>query len=100
MALFHPALFWLSNLFGGGTWTRILPDPFIGVAMAIMFVLMALRFAGRNRIKAHDRQWLSQWRKVINSNEKKAYPPLASTTAARSFYSGFSVVTVMLLSGG
>ncbi len=24
MALFHPALFWLSNLFGGGTWTRIL----------------------------------------------------------------------------
>lgn len=69
MALFHPALFWLSNLFGGGTWTRIL-HPFIGVAMAIMFVLMALRFAGRNRIKAHDRQWLSQWRKVINNNEE------------------------------
>lgn len=69
MALFHPALFWLSNLFGGGTWTRIL-HPFIGVAMAIMLVLMALRFAGRNRIKAHDRQWLSQWRKVINNNEE------------------------------
>src|SRR5690606_4378829 len=69
MALFHPALFWLSNLFGGGTWTRIL-HPFIGMAMAIMFVLMALRFAGRNRIKAHDRQWLSQWRKVINNNEE------------------------------
>ncbi len=69
MALFHPALFWLSNLFGGGTWTRIL-HPFIGVAMATMFVLMALRFAGRNRIKAHDRQWLSQWRKVMNNNEE------------------------------
>ena len=49
MALFHPALFWLSNLFGGGTWTRIL-HPFIGVLMSILFVLMALRFAGRNRI--------------------------------------------------
>jgi len=24
LALFHPALFWLSNLFGGGPWTRIL----------------------------------------------------------------------------
>ena len=69
LALFHPAMFWLSNLLGGGTWTRIL-HPFIGVAMAIMFVLMALRFAGRNRIKAHDRQWLSQWRKVINNNEE------------------------------
>ncbi len=69
MALFHPALFWLSNLFGGGTWTRIL-HPFIGVAMSIMFVLMVLRFAGHNRIKAHDRQWISQWRKVINNNEE------------------------------
>lgn len=68
MALFHPALFWLSNLFGGGTWTRIL-HPFIGVAMFVLFALMSLRFAGRNRIKAHDRQWLSQWRKVINNRE-------------------------------
>lgn len=24
LALFHPGLFWLSNLFGGGSWTRIL----------------------------------------------------------------------------
>ena len=30
LALFHPALFWLTNLFGGGPWTRIL-HPFIGV---------------------------------------------------------------------
>ena len=29
LALFHPALFWLSNLFGGGPWTRVL-HPFIG----------------------------------------------------------------------
>jgi formate dehydrogenase subunit gamma len=24
LALFHPALYWLSALFGGGPWTRIL----------------------------------------------------------------------------
>ena len=23
LALFHPALFWLTDLFGGGSWTRI-----------------------------------------------------------------------------
>lgn len=34
LALFHPALFWLSNLFGGGPWTRIL-HPFLGVAMFV-----------------------------------------------------------------
>lgn len=68
LALFHPALFWLTNLFGGGPWTRIL-HPFLGVAMAVLFVFMAMRFAGRNRIKPRDRQWLSQWRKVINNRE-------------------------------
>lgn len=69
LALFHPALFWLSNLFGGGPWTRIL-HPFLGVAMSILFVLMVLRYAKRNRIKNHDRQWLSQWRKVLNNNDE------------------------------
>ncbi len=32
LAMFHPALFWLSALFGGGQWMRIL-HPFIGLAM-------------------------------------------------------------------
>ncbi len=36
LALFHPALFWLTNLFGGGPWTRIL-HPFIGCFMARPF---------------------------------------------------------------
>jgi formate dehydrogenase subunit gamma len=37
LALFHPALFWLSNLFGGGPWTRIL-HPFMGVLMFVLFL--------------------------------------------------------------
>ena len=43
LALFHPALFGLSGLFGGGTWTRIL-HPFIGVAMFVFFLWLAIRF--------------------------------------------------------
>ncbi len=38
LALFHPAFFFLTNLFGGGTWTRIL-HPFIGVVLAVSFVV-------------------------------------------------------------
>ena len=95
MALFHPALFWLSNLFGGGTWTRIL-HPFIGVAMAIMFVLMALRFAGRNRIKAHDRQWLSQWRKVINNNEE-GVPAVGKYNGGQKLLFWVLVVSMLML---
>ena len=32
LACFHPSLFFLSNLFGGGVWTRIL-HPYMGVLM-------------------------------------------------------------------
>ena len=95
MALFHPALLWLSNLFGGGTWTRIL-HPFIGVAMAIMFVLMALRFAGRNRIKARDRRWLSQWRKVINNNEE-GVPAVGKYNGGQKLLFWVLVVSMLIL---
>ena len=36
LAFFHPALFFLTDLFGGGPWTRIL-HPFIGVVMFAAF---------------------------------------------------------------
>ena len=95
MALFHPALFWLSNLFGGGPWTRIL-HPFIGVAMFVLFVLMALRFAGRNRIKAHDRQWLSQWRKVVTNNEE-GLPAVGKYNAGQKLLFWVLVLSMLML---
>lgn len=95
LALFHPALFWLSNLFGGGTWTRIL-HPFIGVLMTILFVLMAWRFAGRNRIKAHDRQWLSQWRKVV-TNREEGVPPVGKYNAGQKLLFWTLVVSMLML---
>ncbi|EXF44724.1 nitrate-inducible formate dehydrogenase subunit gamma [Pseudomonas sp. BAY1663] len=70
LALFHPALFGLSGLFGGGTWTRIL-HPFIGVAMFVFFLVLAIRFAGHNRIEARDRQWLSQINDVVHNREDR-----------------------------
>jgi len=43
MSLFHPALFFLSDLFGGGTWTRIL-HPWLGLALLVSFTGLFLRF--------------------------------------------------------
>ena len=70
LALFHPALYWLTNFFGGGPWTRIL-HPFIGCVMAAAFLSMAFRFWGRNRIEPRDKQWLKQWRDVVDNREDK-----------------------------
>ena len=37
LAFFHPSMYWLTNLFGGGAWTRIL-HPFLGVLMFLSLI--------------------------------------------------------------
>lgn len=73
LALFHPTLYWLTNLFGGGPWTRIL-HPFIGVAMAASFFGLATKFWRFNRITDNDRQWLRQFSDVVNAREERLPP--------------------------
>jgi formate dehydrogenase subunit gamma len=70
LALFHPSMFWLTNLFGGGQWTRIL-HPFLGVVMFLAFAWLALRFWHHNLIEPRDRQWLRQWRDVVANREDR-----------------------------
>ncbi|HEY7760770.1 MAG TPA: formate dehydrogenase subunit gamma [Burkholderiales bacterium] len=70
LALFHPSLFWLTNLFGGGQWTRIL-HPFVGVLMFVAFGWLALKFWQHNVLADNDRRWLKQWRDVMNNREDR-----------------------------
>jgi formate dehydrogenase subunit gamma len=70
LAVFHPSMYWLSNFFGGGPWTRIL-HPFIGVVMFLFFCVTMVRFWGHNRLDANDKKWLRQWRDVIANREDK-----------------------------
>jgi len=69
LALFHPAMAWLANLFGGGPWTRIL-HPFIGLVMVIAFAGLAMHVMGDNRMFDRDWQWLRQWRDVVANREE------------------------------
>lgn len=70
LALFHPALFWFSGLFGGGPWTRIL-HPFIGLFMALVFVFLAATVWDDNRLQPADWKWLRQWQDVVNNREER-----------------------------
>jgi formate dehydrogenase subunit gamma len=70
LALFHPALFWFTNFFGGGPWARIL-HPFIGAVMFVFFLITMVKFWNHNKLNANDRQWLSQMGDVINNREDK-----------------------------
>jgi formate dehydrogenase subunit gamma len=70
LAMFHPALFWLGNLFGGGPWTRIL-HPFIGLFMMLVFLGLAAAVWDDNLLRPADWQWLRQWRDVVNNREER-----------------------------
>lgn len=74
LALFHPGLFFLSNLFGGGAWTRIL-HPFMGVVMVLSFLGFALRMVGDNRITAQDVEWSKHMGEMMRG-DKKNLPPV------------------------
>jgi formate dehydrogenase subunit gamma len=70
LAMFHPALFFLSYLFGGGPWTRIL-HPFVGLFMVMVFVLLAMRFWSHNNMEPRDWQWMRQWQDVVTNREDR-----------------------------
>jgi formate dehydrogenase subunit gamma len=69
LALFHPALFWLTNLFGGGPWTRIL-HPFIGCVMVAAFYLLAVHFWRDNFMQPRDWVWLRKINDVVGNHEE------------------------------
>jgi formate dehydrogenase subunit gamma len=69
LALFHPALFWLTNLFGGGPWTRIL-HPFTGVFMVAAFVLLGATMWRDNYLQQSDWLWLKRIKDEINNREE------------------------------
>src|SRR5260370_39695754 len=59
LALFHPSMFWLTAIFGGGQWTPIL-HPLVGVVMFVAFLVLAVRFWHHNLLASSDIQWLEQ----------------------------------------
>ena len=95
LALFHPSMFWLTNLFGGGQWTRIL-HPFIGVVMFVAFGWLALKLWHHNRMEPRDRQWLRQWRDVM-ANREENLPEVGRYNAGQKVLFWVMVVCLVLL---
>ena len=83
LAFFHPGTFWLSNLFGSGTWARIL-HPFIGVLMFISFCGLFVRFVSHNFLSKDDIHWIINFKDVISNNEAKI-PPAGRYNAGQKF---------------
>lgn len=99
LAMFHPALFWLSNFFGGGTWTRIL-HPVIGLIMMLAFLFLAVSVGKDNRLQDRDWKWLRQMKDVVNNREEKL-PEVGRYNAGQKllFYVIVVCMVGLLLSG-
>lgn len=99
LALFHPSLFWLSHLFGGGSWTRIL-HPYIALVMTLAFVLLAATFWNDNRLEARDWTWLRQIRDVMYNREERL-PEVGRYNAGQKllFFVLVACMVCLLLSG-
>ncbi len=95
LAFFHPSMFFLTHLLGGGTWARIL-HPFIGVVMFLSFFGLTLRFWRHNMMTGSDRQWLAQWQDVLNNREDKL-PEVGRYNAGQKMLFWVMVLTLLLL---
>ncbi|MFC5431701.1 formate dehydrogenase subunit gamma [Paraburkholderia denitrificans] len=95
LAMFHPAMFWLSALFGGGQWNRIL-HPFIGVVMFASFLILALRFWHHNHFDPADRVWLMKFRDVLAKREDDL-PEVGRYNAGQKLLFFLMVVCLVLL---
>ena len=68
LAFFHPAFYPLTQLFGGGVWARIL-HPYLGVIMAVSFIVMFFSFRALNVMTPADKEWLSRAGEMMNGDD-------------------------------
>jgi formate dehydrogenase subunit gamma len=69
LALFHPSLYFLTGLFGGGVWTRIL-HPWMGLVLILTFAGLFFRFWRYNIWNPTDTQWLNRIRDVLAARDE------------------------------
>ncbi|AAU92708.1 putative formate dehydrogenase, gamma subunit [Methylococcus capsulatus str. Bath] len=99
LALFHPALFWFTQFFGGPTWTRIL-HPYVGVVMFASFGALAFKFWHHNLLTRNDIVWLRRIADVVRNREDRL-PEVDRYNAGQKmlFWTMIATIPALLLTG-
>jgi len=92
LALFHPALFWMSGLLGGGPWSVVL-HPFAGLAMCVAFYVFVRPLWHHNRMEPRDRAWLSAIRYVLAGCLIALF--VSGIVIWRSYFSGYFGISII-----
>ena len=90
---------WLTSLFGGGPWTRIL-HPFLGCLLVLAFSLLAVKFWRDNYLEPRDWAWLRRIDDVV-ANREEALPEVGRYNGGQKllFFTIVVCLPMLLLSG-
>jgi len=99
LSMFHPMLFFLSGLFGGGQWTRAV-HPWIGSVLLLSYLGLIVQFWRENLIHGDDIAWLKSIRRVL-ANQEAGVPPVGRNNAGQKlvFWSMALLIPVLFFSG-
>jgi formate dehydrogenase subunit gamma len=99
LAFFHPALYFFTNLFGGGQWTRIL-HPFLGLVMVVAFGVLFRKLWRDNVMNAADKEWSKHVGDMLRGDKSKM-PPVGKYNAGqkRVFWAMSISLAVLLVTG-
>ena len=93
MALFHPALFFLTALFGGGAYARAI-HPWFGSVLLVSFAILFVRFVHHNLWTGDDSRWIGAIGRVLANDEEHA-PEVGRYNAGQKLV--FWLMTLLIL---
>jgi formate dehydrogenase subunit gamma len=99
LSMFHPMLFFLSNLFGGGQWTRAV-HPWIGCVLLVSYAGLIVQFWRDNLWSRDDIAWMRAFDRVL-VNREDGVPELARFNPGQKFvfWAMALLVPVLFLTG-
>jgi formate dehydrogenase subunit gamma len=99
LALFSPWLFFLTDLFGGGQYTRAI-HPWLGVILFFSFAGLFIRFWRANLWKREDGTWLAQLNDVVTGHEERLPEVGKYNAGQKAVFWLMSVLIIILISSG
>ena len=99
LSLFTPSLYFLTGLFGGGQWTRVI-HPWIGVLLVVSFLGLFIRFWRLNLPTEDDAKWMKALPDVLRGHEEKI-PEIGKYNAGqKGVFWGMALLIFVLISSG
>jgi formate dehydrogenase subunit gamma len=99
LAMFHPSLFFLTHLFGGGQMTRLV-HPWIGCLLLLSFAGLFIRFWRYNLWNRDDNTWLGRLGDVLRARDENL-PEVGRYNAGQKLvFWGMTFLIIVLFCSG